>query len=236
MGSSIKRPRSLAAIALTAVAVAGCGSSTGLGLASSNSTGSSSGSSASSAAGSGSTKSSSGSSSMAGMNMGGSGSGSSSGSGSATKVAEVNGVPTPVASQVLATADWQGMRIQARTMTPVAFVEYEGSGVEKVVHPPKNTSFHLMIMLNDAHTGVAIPYATVWATILNTSGKVVYDQQQLPMLSAYMGPHYGNNVALPGPGRYTLKLLVSPPVAARHIEYEHVWQTQHQVVEKFTWR
>jgi uncharacterized protein involved in high-affinity Fe2+ transport len=128
------------------------------------------------------------------------------------------------------------MKVQARTTTPVKFVEYVGEGVERTVVPPKGTSFHLMIMLNDARTGVAIPYASVWATIMNSAGKVIYDRQQLPMLSAYMGPHYGNNVSLPGPGSYTLKLLISPPVAARHMEYSKVWLSQHQVVEKFTWK
>ncbi len=216
MQTSFTRARWLAPMLLSALALAGCGSSTGLGLASSGTSGSTTSKSSASSP-----------SSMAGMNMGS--------SGSTSQVPEVNGVK-PVASQVLATADWQGMQIQARTMTPVPFVEYEGNGVEKMVRPPKGTSFHLMVMLNDAHTGVAIPYAGVWATIVNAKGKVVYDQQQLPMLSAYMGPHYGNNVSLPGPGHYTLKLLVSPPVAARHLEYAHVWQTQHQIVEQFSWK
>jgi len=31
--------------------------------------------------------------------------------------------------------------------------------------PAKNTSFHLMVTLNDAQTGVVIPYASVGATI-----------------------------------------------------------------------
>ena len=49
-------------------------------------------------------------------------------------------------------------------MTAAPFVIYNGTS-EQLVKPPKNVSFHLMIMLNDAHTGVAIPYAGVWATI-----------------------------------------------------------------------
>ena len=56
------------------------------------------------------TQGTTGSSNMAGMDMTG-------GSDVATEVPSVNGIK-PVASQVLATADWQGMEIQARTMTP----------------------------------------------------------------------------------------------------------------------
>ena len=56
------------------------------------------------------------------------------------------------------------------------------------------------------------------------------------MISRYMGPHYGNNVSLPGPGEYKLSLLVSPPVAARHIEYENVWLKAHRASSTFHWK
>jgi len=158
--------------------------------------------------------------------------------GSSTVAAEVpskiNGVPAPVASKVIATTNWQGMTIQARTMTPATFVVYDGTS-EKYVRPTKHTSFHLMVMLNDEYTHEPIPYATVWAQILSSTGKVVYSDRQWAMLSAYMGPHYGNNVTLPGPGRYKLELEISPPVAARHLEYAHVWLKPHTVTESFTW-
>ena len=55
------------------------------------------------------------------------------------------------------------------------------------------------------------------------------------MISRYMGPHYGNNVVLPGAGTYHLSLLVSPPVSARHIEYQDVWLTPHRVNFTFHW-
>jgi uncharacterized protein involved in high-affinity Fe2+ transport len=161
------------------------------------------------------------------------------GMGSSTVAAElpakINGVPPPVASKVLATTNWQGMTIQARTMTPATFVVFNGT-TETYVRPTKHTSFHLMVMLNDQYTHEPIPYATVWAEIFSSAGKVVYDHQQWAMLSAYMGPHYGNNVTLPGPGRYKLELQIDPPVAARHLEYAKVWLKPHTVTESFTWK
>jgi hypothetical protein len=177
---------------------------------------------ASSGASSGSSGSSA-SSSMPGMDMG---------SGASTPVAAVNGIK-PIPSQLLATADWQGMKIEARTMTAVPFVIYNGTS-EQMVKPPKGTNFHLMVMLNDAHTNEPIPYASVWATFTK-NGKVIYDERQYPMLSAFMGPHYGNNVQLDGPGTYKLSLLITPPVAARHIEYQHVWLAPHRVTVNFHW-
>jgi hypothetical protein len=173
-----------------------------------------------SASSGGSSSSGASSSSMPGMDMG------------STAVAAVNGIK-PIPSQLLASAQWQGMKIEARTMTAVPFVIYNGTS-EQMVKPPKGTNFHLMVMLNDAHTNVPIPYASVWATFTK-EGKVVYDERQYPMLSAFMGPHYGNNVQLDGPGTYKLSLLITPPVAARHIEYEHVWLAPHRVTVSFHW-
>lgn len=162
------------------------------------------------------------SASMAGMGMSGS-----------VKGMSVDGIK-PVPTRTLATADWQDMKVSAMAMTAVPFVIFNGTR-EQTVKPPKHTSFHLMVMLNDARTNVAIPYASVWATI-RKAGKVVYDERQWPMLSEYMGPHYGNNVTVPGTGRYQLSLLISPPVSARHIEYKNVWLHPHRVNVSFTWK
>ena len=160
-------------------------------------------------------------STSSGMNMGGS-----------SKPMKVDGI-TPIPIHRLATATWQDMKISAEEMTAVPFFIFNGTREQKV-NMPKHTSFHLMVMLNDARTNVAIPYASVWATI-RKAGKVVYDERQWPMLSEYMGPHYGNNVSLPGAGEYDLSLLISPPVSARHIEYKNVWLKPHRVNVTFDW-
>jgi len=162
---------------------------------------------------------------MAGMNMGA----GSSTSGGSVSVDGVKAVPT----QMLGSATWQGMKISAEAMTPLPFVIYNGTSEQMVKAGPK-ASFHLMVMLSDAQTGVAIPYATVWATI-RQKGKIYYDARQWPMISRYMGPHYGNDVSVPGAGTYQLSLLVSPPVSARHVEYQNVWLHAHRVNLTFHW-
>jgi uncharacterized protein involved in high-affinity Fe2+ transport len=144
------------------------------------------------------------------------------------------GVPQPVPIQELGSATWQGMKISARATTPVAFVIYNGTS-EQMVKPAHNTSFHLMVMLSDARTGVAIPYSSVWATI-RRHGRIVYDERQWPMISRYMGPHYGNDVSVPGSGTYQLSLLISPPVSARHMEYANVWTKPHRISFTFHWK
>ncbi|MBV9817020.1 MAG: iron transporter [Solirubrobacterales bacterium] len=154
-------------------------------------------------------------------------------SGMSGKGMSVDGIK-PIPTQTLATASWQDMKISARAMTAVPFVIFDGTEA-RMVKPPKHVSFHLMVMLNDARSDVPIPYASVWATI-SKGGKVIYDERQWPMLSEYMGPHYGNNVALPGAGTYSLSLLISPPVAARHLEYQDVWLKPHRVNVSFHWQ
>jgi hypothetical protein len=161
------------------------------------------------------------------------GSGSMSGSGSGAPAKPVDGV-TPIPTQTLGTTDWQHMKIMAQARTAVPFVVDDGTS-EKLVKPSKRTSFHLMVMLTDDRTNYTIPYASVWATIRRGS-KIVFDERQWPMISEYMGPHYGNNVTLPGPGTYGLSLLVSPPVSARHIEYAHIWLKPHRVNFTFRWK
>jgi uncharacterized protein involved in high-affinity Fe2+ transport len=160
-----------------------------------------------------------GSGSMAGMKMG-----------SPKTAGGIKAIPT----QVLGSADWQNMKIKAQAMTAIPFIVYNGTR-EQTVKVPKHASFHLMVMLDDARTGYAIPYSTVWATV-RKAGHVVYDERQWPMISEYMGPHYGNDVSLPGPGRYQLSLLISPPVSARHVEYKSVWLKPHRVSFTFNWK
>ena len=168
------------------------------------------------------TSSSAGNSSSSGMNMGT----------GATSGASAGGIK-PVPMQQLGVADWQGMKITADAMTPVPFIVYNGTTSQEI-KPAKNTSFHLMVQLNDAQTGVVIPYASVWATVTKGSA-MPFDNRLWPMISRYMGPHYGDDVSLPGAGTYQLTLLVSPPVSARHLEYQNVWLKPHRVTFTFHW-
>jgi Fe2+ transport protein len=153
----------------------------------------------------------------------------------AAEAAASAGGVNPVPTQVLGAADWQGMKITAEAMTAVPFLIYNGTAMQEV-KPPKNVSFHLMVLLDDAQTGVVIPYASVWATITEEGSKTPFDESLWPMISRYMGPHYGNNVVLPGSGTYRLSLLISPPVSARHVEYQDVWLTPHRVNFTFRWK
>jgi Fe2+ transport protein len=150
-----------------------------------------------------------------------------------SKGQSVNGVGA-VHTRVLASATWQGMKVTARAGAPGSFVLFNGA-TETTIRPTRTDSFQLMVMLADAQSGVAIPYATVRATIRDGAG-IVYDERQWPMISAFAGPGYGNNVSLPGAGTYHLSLLITPPVSARHLEYQHVWLMPHRLNLTFVWK
>jgi hypothetical protein len=215
----MRRSTAIVAAAASALALAGCGA-------------------AATAQNAADTNSSS-SSAMSGMNMSGA-----SGSGAAvsapsltakqTKAADTGAVSAPLPTRTIATGLWKDMSIVAQERTPVPFYVDNGTKFTEV-KPTKKSSFHLMVMLSDRHTGVAIPYANVWAEITK-NGKTVFNERQWPMLSEYMGPHYGNDVSLPGPGTYHLTLLVSAPEAAMHVEYAHMWSGTHKVTSTFTWQ
>jgi Fe2+ transport protein len=142
-------------------------------------------------------------------------------------------MPTAMAMVPLGSASWDGMSIEARTSAPASFELFNGT-TQQLVRPTSKTSFHLMVLLSDKATGVAIPYSSVWATVTKGS-KLVFDERLWPMISRYMGPHYGNNVSLPSAGLYHVSLLVSPPVAARHLEYKGLWLKPHKVNLTFRW-
>jgi hypothetical protein len=144
----------------------------------------------------------------------------------------VNGVRA-ASAPVLASATWQGMRITARALKPAPFVVFNGTSTT-TIKPTRRDSFQLMIMLADAESGVAIPYATV-STTIRSGARVVYRDRQWPMISAFLGPGYGNNVSLPGAGSYRLSLLITPPVSARHLEYQNIWLKPHRVDLAFHW-
>jgi len=207
--------RRAAPLALIAVVVAGCASG---------------GSAAKSGASPAAVSSMSG---MSGMSMAATPNAAGGAAASSEAAAAGDSGVTPVPTQVLGTAVWQGMKITAMAMTPVPFDIYNGTSMQ-LVKPPKSVSFHLMVLLNDAQTNVVIPYASVWGTIKQGS-KTPFDESLWPMISRYMGPHYGNDVVLPGSGSYQLSLLISPPVSARHVEYQGVWLKAHTVTFTFRW-
>jgi hypothetical protein len=137
------------------------------------------------------------------------------------------------APRMLGTATWQGMRITARAAPASAFVIFDGTS-EQTVRPARHGGVQLSVTLADSQTGVAIPYATVTAT-LRRGTKVVAAARLSPMITPTSGPAYVTDTALPAAESYRLGLEISPPVSARHVEYQHVWLRSHSLSFAFRW-
>ncbi len=63
-----------------------------------------------------------------------------------------------------------------------------------------------------------IPYLGVSYELTNISTKESQKGEFMPMV-ANDGPHYGDNIKLSGPGKYKLKLTISPPSENKHAHF-----------------
>jgi periplasmic iron binding protein len=104
-----------------------------------------------------------------------------------------------------------GMEVAAVYLQPVPM---EPAGMMKSV---AESDIHLEADIHaqsDNHNGFPdgawIPYLGVSYEITKQGGGKKISGALMPMV-ANDGPHYGDNVKLAGPGKYTLKLSVSPP-------------------------
>ncbi len=137
--------------------------------------------------------------------------------------------------QGVGSTTWEGMRVSVARTEPSRFMIFQGQDSQRTVEPKPGDSVHLMAVLADAETGERIPYATVWFTITDDEGDIVFDDRTWPMLSQNMGTHYGVNVGFPEPGTYGLEVQVGPPIAARHPEYTDRWQEPFTFETQIEW-
>lgn len=129
-------------------------------------------------------------------------------------------------------------------ITPAAALEYpigapqSGGGLEigavylqpvtmeppGMMRPAEDSDIHLeadIHALADNPNGLAegewAPYLVVDYKLTKDSGESL-SGEMMPMVASD-GPHYGDNVKLMGPGRYTLVLTVKPPSANMHAHF-----------------
>lgn len=104
-----------------------------------------------------------------------------------------------------------GMEIAAVYLQPIAM---DPPGM---MRDAKASDIHLEADIRATDTnangfadGSWIPYLTIGYELRKQGSSESIKGPMMPMVASD-GPHYGDNVKLAGPGRYTLKLTVSPP-------------------------
>ena len=112
-----------------------------------------------------------------------------------------------------------GMEIAAVYLQPVPM---EPAGMMKSV---AESDIHLEADIhaqsdnkNGFADGVWIPYLGVTYEIAKVGGTQKIAGELMPMVASD-GQHYGDNVRLAGPGKYTLRLSIAPPGASTHAHF-----------------
>ncbi|MFJ2986549.1 iron transporter [Collimonas sp. NPDC087041] len=107
--------------------------------------------------------------------------------------------------------------------------------VEADIHAVKNNP-------NGFAEGDWMPNLVISYEFTKAGSKQVIKGDMMPMVASD-GPHYGDNVKLAGPGKYTLKMIISPPSAntgahfGRHVDKETgvgPWFKPFEVTNEFT--
>ena len=112
-----------------------------------------------------------------------------------------------------------GMEVAAVYLQPIAM---EPPGM---MRDAKASDIHLEADIkatdknvNGFADGTWIPFLTVAYELRKQGTNEVIKGPMMPMVASD-GPHYGDNVKLARPGRYTLKLTVSPPGTDPHVHF-----------------
>lgn len=136
------------------------------------------------------------------------------------------GIGTAIAKEVPVGAPQSvaGMEIGAVYLQPIE-MEPEGA-----MRPAKDSDVHLEADIkagkgntNGFAEGDWMPYLVIAYELTHIDNGNTQKGDFMPMV-ANDGPHYGDNVKLDGPGKYKLKLTISPPSAnthfGRHVDKE----------------
>lgn len=113
---------------------------------------------------------------------------------------------------------------------PHRFWNLTGERQTKVV-VQSSDSVHLMASVWDVQTKTVLPI-DVSADISN-DGKQVISTNLWPMISPNMGFHYGDNIALPGEGKYDITLSTGPLQADRTKPFEGQFTGSNSVSMEF---
>jgi uncharacterized protein involved in high-affinity Fe2+ transport len=93
---------------------------------------------------------------------------------------------------------------------------------------------HLDVTVHDQLRRLYIPYLRVRATVLDMLTQREFSVDLEPMIGEWV--HYGANIALPHPGRYSIVVNIQPPDITRYKRLVDVWKTPARVVFEYTYQ
>jgi hypothetical protein len=83
-------------------------------------------------------------------------------------------------------------------------------GTVEQVEVESDDDVHLMVAVEDAQTGAALPVGSGLSTTVRRDGRLIDDRSPWRMLSQTMGFHFGDNVPLEADGTYEVTVSLPP--------------------------
>ena len=112
-----------------------------------------------------------------------------------------------------------GYTVSPMVTYPHSFWLVTGTEREEVV-PDGGQGVHLMATVWDAETGQVLPVGSGATMRVSKDGDLVDQRAPWPMISQTMGFHFGDNVALPEDGTYTVELDLNPITSRKTGSFE----------------
>jgi hypothetical protein len=110
----------------------------------------------------------------------------------------------------------QGRRMVALTYTYTErFWTVTGRRTQRVAVDSEYNAIHLMASVWDTETGTVLPVGSGLNVAVERNGERVTERALWPMLSQQMGFHYGDNIAFPEQGEYTLVVDIGETTVRR---------------------
>lgn len=109
-----------------------------------------------------------------------------------------------------------------------------GHGGTAKMLPLSQATHHLEVKAFDVLSKAPIPYMTIKATITKLDGGQPITFDVPPMIGGAF--HYGDNVALPGKGKYRIALEIQPPQLMRYATARTRWTAAPKVSFDFEYR
>jgi len=109
-----------------------------------------------------------------------------------------------------------------------------GHGAMVKMLPAGQATHHLEVKAFDVLSKAPIPYMTIKATVTKLDGGQVMTVEVPPMIGSAF--HYGDNVALPGKGKYRVELEIQPPPLMRYATAKERWTAAPKLSFEYEYR
>ena len=109
-----------------------------------------------------------------------------------------------------------------------------GHGAMVKMLPAGQATHHLEVKAFDVLSKAPIPYMTIKATVTKLDGGQVMTVEVPPMIGSAF--HYGDNVALPGKGKYRIELEIQPPPLMRYATAKERWTAAPKLSFEYEYR